>query len=99
MSTWFWIWLSHSQLSTIPRYAQQERQGHLSKNLQSSDLQYLLNIKGYLVPELFSSSNILKRNTTFQNLNVFHSYLKMWEALDLLGLKESAFSITEPLIP
>jgi hypothetical protein len=91
MSTRFWIWLSHFQLSTIPRYAQQERQGHLSKNLQSSDVQYILNIKGYLVPELFSLSSILKRKTTFQKPNVFSSLIwKCGEALDLLGLKKSA---------
>ena len=91
MSTWFWIWSSHFQLSTIPRHAQWERQGYLSKSLQSSDVQYILNIKGCLVPELFSLSGILKRKTTFQKLNVFSTLIwKCGETLDLLGLKEIA---------
>jgi hypothetical protein len=44
-----------------------------------------------LVPELFSVTSVLKRNTTFQKLDVFSKLIgKCKEALDLLGLKESA---------
>jgi hypothetical protein len=50
-----------------------------------------MNVKGCLVPELFSLSSILKRNTTFQKMNVFSTLTsKCGEALELLGLKESA---------